>query len=550
MGILGYQLAIVASLILVRLVARRYLLAACLAWTALTIVNLFWPPLTVLQLVVVWVTYGVLTRSDPPPEPPMPALDQRNQGPAPKTARLRQSADVNISIKKAADAAALQQNEAKPMATAPKKKVHVLNSRLWDSVLPPFTAELKRLHPKAYDGAVYGGEGLVPMISKHDVRVDGKTFWEALTAAEEAFENRPLMNVRVGEFVSIGGRWFRVSSVSSSKRMISTERVDRDGSVLSSDWCHVDLPSGEQLESVATPGEDSNPWEPIPDRLRDGYDRARFLMRIHSAHLVKYGLAEDTEKKRNALVDEVIRRTEDKRSSSRNFVIASLVTLVVALAMVVVWQGGWFLAGEPRAPMPVAGATSAMAGEPMAPPPVRNGVLAAPAEPTTPAGQPAALLPGESGRGVCDFVDSIDEGIATCVQRDGSIVTMQATPDMREGQPVRAKPLPGSSCETPLDWDSAREHIGQTRAIAGRVVAVTKSPPNTRGDPTWIEVGAPFPNSKRLSLVIWGNRRSSFPTDLQELIGTRPCIVGEIQDYKGVARIELRTPDQIQFRDD
>ncbi len=185
------------------------------------------------------------------------------------------------------------------MATAPKKKVHVFNSRLWDSVLPPFVAELKRLHPKAYDGAMYGGEGLVPMISKHDVRVDGKTFWEALTAAEEAFENRPPMSVRVGEFVSIGGRWFRVSSVSSSKRMISTERVDRDGSVLgagsvlSSGWCYVDLPSGEQLESVATPGEDSNPWEPIPDRLRDGHDRARFFMRIHSAHLVKYGLAED-----------------------------------------------------------------------------------------------------------------------------------------------------------------------------------------------------------------------------------------------------------------
>lgn len=116
--------------------------------------------------------------------------------------------------------------------------------------------------------------------------------------------------------------------------------------------------------------------------------------------------------------------------------------------------------------------------------------------------------------------------------------------------PPKLRGVPGLSCENPLDWDSAREHIGRTRAIAGRVVAVTKSPSNTRGNPTWIEVGAPFPSIRRLSLVIWGNHRANFPTDLQQLIGTRPCILGEVKGYKGVAQIELKSPDQLQFRDD
>ncbi|WP_162159730.1 UvrD-helicase domain-containing protein [Cystobacter fuscus] len=71
-----YQLAIVVTLILVRLISPKHLQGAALVWTALTVINLFWPPLIVVQLIVIWVTYGGLKRSDPPPEPPKPALDR------------------------------------------------------------------------------------------------------------------------------------------------------------------------------------------------------------------------------------------------------------------------------------------------------------------------------------------------------------------------------------------------------------------------------------------------------------------------------------------
>jgi len=67
-GILGYQLAISAVLIVVRLVAPQRLLGTALTLTALSIVNLFWPPLIALQLFTVWVTYGAIAPSAATPE--------------------------------------------------------------------------------------------------------------------------------------------------------------------------------------------------------------------------------------------------------------------------------------------------------------------------------------------------------------------------------------------------------------------------------------------------------------------------------------------------
>lgn len=60
MEVLFYQGLIVITLVFVRIIAPKYLQAACLIWTVLTLVNLFWPPLIVLQLFVVWGTYGVI----------------------------------------------------------------------------------------------------------------------------------------------------------------------------------------------------------------------------------------------------------------------------------------------------------------------------------------------------------------------------------------------------------------------------------------------------------------------------------------------------------
>lgn len=73
MEILLYQITIFITLVLTRYVAPRLFLAACLVWTAFTAVNLFWPPLIVLQLFVIWGTFCAL-------EPPKPTPNNSVQG--------------------------------------------------------------------------------------------------------------------------------------------------------------------------------------------------------------------------------------------------------------------------------------------------------------------------------------------------------------------------------------------------------------------------------------------------------------------------------------
>ncbi|MFZ2217951.1 MAG: hypothetical protein WAV85_04615 [Rhodoferax sp.] len=64
MAILAYQAFIVFSLIVIRIVARRHLATACLVWSVFTVFNLFFWPLILVQLAVVWVTYAVLKPKD------------------------------------------------------------------------------------------------------------------------------------------------------------------------------------------------------------------------------------------------------------------------------------------------------------------------------------------------------------------------------------------------------------------------------------------------------------------------------------------------------
>jgi len=61
--VLIYQLVIITTLILTRFLAPNRLLLASWIWTGLTLVNLFWPPLIVIQLIVIWGTFGLLKQS-------------------------------------------------------------------------------------------------------------------------------------------------------------------------------------------------------------------------------------------------------------------------------------------------------------------------------------------------------------------------------------------------------------------------------------------------------------------------------------------------------
>jgi len=62
MFVIYYQLAIVVSILIVRIIKRDLVLWPCILWTIATLVNLFYPPLIAIQLTVIWGTYFVIIR--------------------------------------------------------------------------------------------------------------------------------------------------------------------------------------------------------------------------------------------------------------------------------------------------------------------------------------------------------------------------------------------------------------------------------------------------------------------------------------------------------
>lgn len=64
MGVIGYQVFIALSLVLVRFFAPQHLLLACYIWSGFTVFNLFYWPLIFLQLFVIWGVYGVISSSE------------------------------------------------------------------------------------------------------------------------------------------------------------------------------------------------------------------------------------------------------------------------------------------------------------------------------------------------------------------------------------------------------------------------------------------------------------------------------------------------------
>ncbi|GHD21315.1 DarT ssDNA thymidine ADP-ribosyltransferase family protein [Tianweitania populi] len=66
MEVLAYQTFIFVTIVVARFAIPSYLIAVCTVWTAFTLLNLFYPPLVGLQLIVVWGTYAFVKPNDEP----------------------------------------------------------------------------------------------------------------------------------------------------------------------------------------------------------------------------------------------------------------------------------------------------------------------------------------------------------------------------------------------------------------------------------------------------------------------------------------------------
>ena len=99
-----------------------------------------------------------------------------------------------------------------------------------------------------------------------------------------------------------------------------------------------------------------------------------------------------------------------------------------------------------------------------------------------------------------------------------------------------------------INWDQAKNFIGESKTVCGPVVS-TKYASSIQGEPTYLDLGTKNPDPARLTVIIWGDQRTSFSFKPEEFYAQKDiCVSGLIVDYKGIAEIEIKTPTQITIQ--
>jgi len=85
---------------------------------------------------------------------------------------------------------------------------------------------------------------------------------------------------------------------------------------------------------------------------------------------------------------------------------------------------------------------------------------------------------------------------------------------------------------------------GRTATVRGVVVS-TKYASWSNGSPTFLDLGAAYPSSRRFTVIIWGRNRANFRAPESRYYGRTICIRGVVARYDDHYQIEARSPSQI-----
>jgi hypothetical protein len=87
----------------------------------------------------------------------------------------------------------------------------------------------------------------------------------------------------------------------------------------------------------------------------------------------------------------------------------------------------------------------------------------------------------------------------------------------------------------------AKAHEGANATVCG-IVASERTATSSRGEPTFINLDAAYPNQV-FTILVWGDDRQKIGALPRE--GTRVCATGLITDYHGVPEIVVRSSGQL-----
>lgn len=92
----------------------------------------------------------------------------------------------------------------------------------------------------------------------------------------------------------------------------------------------------------------------------------------------------------------------------------------------------------------------------------------------------------------------------------------------------------------------ASRHVGERATVCGEV-ASTRYAPSVDGEPTFLNLGRPYPDQV-FTALIWGDDRPRFGRPPEEHFRARRiCVTGKIGSYRGTPQIIVRQPGQIEL---
>jgi hypothetical protein len=112
--------------------------------------------------------------------------------------------------------------------------------------------------------------------------------------------------------------------------------------------------------------------------------------------------------------------------------------------------------------------------------------------------------------------------------------------------PKKSVPPVSSLCPGAVPWSSASSYSGQSITVSGPVISTDDSS-SSNGAPTFLNIGADYPDPSRFTVVIWGENRANFPSAPEDLYrGKSVCVSGTVTIYQSRPEIEVTAPGQIQ----
>lgn len=134
---------------------------------------------------------------------------------------------------------------------------------------------------------------------------------------------------------------------------------------------------------------------------------------------------------------------------------------------------------------------------------------------------------------------------ADAIVAETSLKVLTGTQTTREPNMPSKPQIPSNA----IEWTKAKKHVGEVVTVYGDVVGSTYAS-SSNGQPTFMDIGAPYPDPKRLSVVIWREDIGNFSADPEDMYrGKSVCVTGEVYLYKGAPYIKVTSPAQMEIID-